>query len=554
MKLIYSFLSIIIFFLFFSISDAFAYTCTPSAGYDYCNWSQSYSYLCYTQLQVTNPRDANGLYENPMINEAYINVQGSTSGGEEALYVYRGLQSWGDVYCDEYGCNGQYIGNGKYTLGLPGTSNPPYAAFVLWQYNEDSAHWCWRWIGYGWTGSPLYWPVDIVSVLQKNANFGIAATPLYSISGKLFSDTNGDGKSVGDSNYPGTFSVSSSTGTVSYPGNGTYQITGINSGPVTVTFSGLPSGDIYTYPTSSLLVNVGTSCSAPVTSEGTCSLGNILDLNAGVTALKDPWFQSKGSDMRIDTGFTIDHLPSSSAYASIPNAPNSLMPGIIFSGKTTPLLSPGQASLFRWQVGTPTNPNIFTVNHSTIPTSYNFLLKTAENAGITPVEIIGSTLSTTVTQNHNIYKTTGDVSITSATTFGSGDFIILVNGDLSIDENITVPPGSTVIFSASGDIVVCPTCSTSIQGIYSADGSFIVQGISDLPTPGSCPTQDITLNIEGAVIANAARNGGAFINHRSLCAGNSTTPVITFTERPSFLIYYPDLIKQTNRVWQELAP
>jgi hypothetical protein len=415
----------------------------------------------------------------------------------------------------------------------------------------------------------------------------ISTNSLYSISGRIFNDPANTQSSTGaeTSIYRESFTITSvlnSTGTsvgtvakATVPGDpGSYTINGLSAGEYRIKFSGLPAGYDFTYPQTpenTLIVSVG-PCSPSLPGEATCDDGNnIADLNAGVTNIKDPWFQSKGSDMRYDPGFTIgtNPLPSSSSYASVPNPPNSLMAGVIFSGRTKPVFSPGNASYpFDWQVGSSDNPDIFTTNHNTIPTSYEFLMETARGSGVpmTPITLIDNTTSASTYGHitaHGVYtigsSDTDTTYISSDVKFdsdqiGSGNFIILVKGDLSIDANITVPVGSTVIFSVSGNIIICPTCTENIQGIYSADGSFTVQGISDLSPAGSCPTKDIPLNIEGAVVANAGRKGGTFINHRSLCSENYTTPVITFTERPDFLINYPEFIKQNNNFWQELAP
>lgn len=373
--------------------------------------------------------------------------------------------------------------------------------------------------------------------------------PTYSISGKIFNDVNSDTKSVGDSNYTGAFSVSLTGGTVSYPAPaGNYLISSLPSGQYTVTFGGLAGNYRFTYPPNnlgySLTVNVGTSCSFPITSEASCSLGtsgSIANLNAGVVSTITsalPWIQSVGSDLRLDNGFS-SAIPSGK-YASVPGTGG--MPGIIFSGKTSPSFGLGQASQnqFNWQVGSFSNPELFTTSHSIIPTSYNFLSETAQGSGINPATAaINNSLS------HGIYKIDGNLNINAPVTFGTGNFIILINGNLNINANITVLPGSTVIFSAFG--ITVGSNVTEIEGLYSADGNFTVNGA------GGCPgTPDSQLNVAGSVIANAGRHGGTFVNNRNLCGNNSTLPSVTFTERPDFMLNYPSMVKQIPRSWQEL--
>jgi hypothetical protein len=417
-------------------------------------------------------------------------------------------------------------------------------------------------------------------------NFGIAPVPYYSISGKIFNDVNGDEKSAGDANYTGNFTVSSTGGTVTYPQPaGNYLITSLPAGQYTITFSVSPTDNWgFTYPPynvgcpladkNCLGVKVGNACSAPGTSEAVCDeIGNISNLNAGVTSIKDPWFQSTGADIRWDSGFN-NPLPSSDAYASVPGTGGT--PGIIFSGRLTPNFGAGKASQnpFNWQVGNPAYPEVFTQTHSLIPTSYRFLAETAQSSGIIPTDLVDKCgaggiydCSLDVSLPHGIYKAEGNLTINANYTFGANqNFIILINGNLNIKGKITVPVGSTAIFSAKGNITVNKeigeTASTvciaathqgcSIEGLYSADGTFTADGTN------SCPVIDKRLNIAGSVIANAGRGiwgpTGTFVNQRTLCAGNTANPSVSFIERPDFMLNYPSFVKQIPRFWREVAP
>ena len=376
--------------------------------------------------------------------------------------------------------------------------------------------------------------------------------PLYSISGRIFNDANGNGKSSGDSNYTGSVAISRSPNLGSFASfGGNYSFTELPQGQYAITFSGLPQGLIFTYPFSSLIVAVGPGCSYPITSEASCSGNSIFNLNAGVTNLADAWFQSIGSDMRWDSGFT-NTLPQNK-YASILGTGG--MPGIIFSGTSTPSFGSGQASQspFNWKVGSFEHREVFTDTHNLIPTSYRFLLETAQSAGITLTNI--STLDSSI--QHGIYKVNGDLNLNgSSYTFGPGNFIILIDGNLNINKKILVPVGSTAIFSAKGNITVNraigePASSTTptLEGLYSADGNFVADGNSNCSI-----TSDLRLNIAGTVVANAGRGGGTFVNNRDLCAGNAANPSVSFIERPDFLLNYPNLVQQTTRAWQDVAP
>ncbi|MBI2613413.1 MAG: hypothetical protein HYW62_01450 [Candidatus Levybacteria bacterium] len=396
--------------------------------------------------------------------------------------------------------------------------------------------------------------------------------PTYSISGKIFNDVNSDTKSIGDSNYTGAIAITRlpASGSYSSPvGTGNYSFNSLPSGQYAITYSGLPAGYSFTYPTTpgnSLIVNVGAGCSVPITSEASCSSGNIINLNSGVTNLASAWFQSAGSDMRWDAGFT-NILPSGK-YASIPGTGG--MPGVIFSGKTAPFFGNGQASPnpFNWQVGSFSYPDVFTDTHNLIYTSYRFLLDTVNASAIAKkgAESLcsnGDAFNCAWNANveHGVYWINSDLNLN-----GSGyafppnqNYVILINGNLNINEKISVPNTSTVIFSAKGNITVdrsigeqASSANPTIQGLYSADVNFIADGAN------SCPTVDLRLNIAGTVVANAGRGiggpTGTFINNRTLCANNSSYPSVSFIERPDFMLHYPSLSGYIPRAWQNVAP
>ena len=412
--------------------------------------------------------------------------------------------------------------------------------------------------------------------------------PLYTISGKLFNDPNhtADSNGTGVSDYTDSFTVSSvpaASVDQNVNGPGSYRISNLPAGTYIITFGGLPAGEGVTY-LSSPGVTIGTPCQVPLTNplgtEATCATippgknclqasdncsGSVSNLNAGVAASNESaWIQTTGADLRLDKGTFVNLLPPAT-YTSVPfvGIPGAV-PGVIFTGEKTfphPNYGSGQASPTNWSVGSPQFPELFTDTHGNIPTSYTFLVSTAQASSIPLTPTISSVDSSI---QPGIYMTGGDLTIDSPVTFGTGNFVILVNGSLDIKAKITVPVGSTAVFSVKDDITVDKAfgeahgtvCNTTthagcdIEGLYSADHSFIADGDSG----NNCPTEDLRLNVAGSVIANAGRGVGVFENKRSLCADNSTDPSVSFTERPDFMLNYPSFVRQIPRAWQELAP
>lgn len=364
--------------------------------------------------------------------------------------------------------------------------------------------------------------------------------------------------------------------------NGTFTSGSLPGGTYAVTHvsSTLPTGYFYTYPLAvGYSVTIGSGCVS--SAHITCSSGDVQGLNFGITNSK-PWWQCIGSDCRSDPGI-INKIPSNpsnpsnpppvcsnGAYASTPGS-FSLSPGIIFSGNSTPDFGQGQASALNWQVGgsAPNNETFSPVNGNLVRTSYDYYDSLLKQNNITPTDL--STVSGCTTLSNctipntlatGVYRANGQVT-TSTTDFvlaANRKVVILVNGDLIIKNKISVPTGSSLIFSVKGSIKVDKTVqaasnsdtNTQIQGYYSADKDFIIDGYT--ATGCVTPPKDVRLNIAGSVVVNAGRQGGTFTNNRDLCASNLSCPAYTITERPDFLLFSPEFIKVPTFVWQETAP
>ena len=199
-------------------------------------------------------------------------------------------------------------------------------------------------------------------------------------------------------------------------------------------------------------------------------------------------------------------------------------------------------------------------------TSYQYLLTLATKNGVPITDL--STLPTCRSLNNctlpanlpdGIYQANGDLTL-NAYTFPSGkNYVFLIGGDLTILGNIITPNGSTALFSASGNISIdkgvkaatdsCPPPSGQLQGMFIADKNFTIEGNNDCATG-----QDYMLNIEGAIVVNAARGGGAFQNQRDLCGDNPSYPAVTIKARPDFFLNAPTFLMQQSTISHEEAP
>ena len=117
----------------------------------------------------------------------------------------------------------------------------------------------------------------------------------YTISGNVYIDINGNGvKDAGEVNSTTPIIISTDKGDVTVT-NGTYSVSKLLDGPVSVSYTSLPANYAVTYPTgasSSFAVNVGSSCTANGARSAACTNGNIINLNFGI---KQQLFTISGS-------------------------------------------------------------------------------------------------------------------------------------------------------------------------------------------------------------------------------------------------------------------
>ncbi|HEX8965244.1 MAG TPA: hypothetical protein VF820_02335, partial [Patescibacteria group bacterium] len=141
---------------------------------------------------------------------------------------------------------------------------------------------------------------------------------------------------------------------------------------------------------------------------------------------------------------------------------------------------------------------------------------------------------------------------------------ILVSGTTTINGNITIAKNSGSAFTliSQGNIIIPPTVGESVvtsltsdlDGFYSTDNSFVVQSASGGKCDMSGNSNDLKLNIGGAIVVNAGETGGSFQNARDLCVNDTSCPVTTISQRIDLMLNAPAILKHRNNFFQEVAP
>jgi len=434
------------------------------------------------------------------------------------------------------------------------------------------------------------------TIPPSTTSTSFAMRPLYQISGVIFNDQGKDGiKNGAEPNMTGSHQITlvgpSGNPTAHTPittSNGIYTFTNLPEGQYTVSYTPpLPTGYLMTNPPPSIsppsfTVTIGRSCSINSAVGALCisagfpfSASDVQDLNFGMTN-SIPWFQCIGSSCNIEG--TIDNIgnpqigfsnpiPSTAllacggANASIPGT-NNPQPGIIFSGGTA-YFGQGQAS-------TPQNWSVsdYTNDTTLIRTSYGYMTTTLRQSSITPIDLTSvctlSNCTLPADLANGVYLAETNVVLNAYTFPANKSFVILVNGNLDINGEIHIPVGSATTFSVSGNITVDRSvgvgignfCSqtANIEGFFSTDRSFIIEGLNDCSLYSNPLQRDQRLNIAGGIVVNAGLSSGSLQNQRDLCDDDLKAPAFSIISRPDFILNSPEFIKYKSDVWQEVAP
>lgn len=530
-------------------------------------------------------------------------------------YNHDGIQNGNDsglggvTVTDNGGNYPQTDGNGNVMFGLKGTGNYSISVFVPGGYTASSA-------------------TTVNGTLTNNSgnqNVYFYVTPLYSISGSVFSDTNKnqrkDGSEGGISGMTVRITGNGVNTTTNADGSGNYSFGNLLSGTYTVAVaSALPAGYQYT-TTSSWTITVGDrngspACNTSTSPDAGCGNpqnGSISNLNFGATN-ENPHYQGVCLDMRNDNngGTFQDLMPAPGAtcggvngsVADVTNGSCSTGAGILYSCNGTFDFGLGSSNTNNWQAGgAGANQECYSgPGLNVIATSYDYMMTTAQESNITPTDMAtvcggGGLNNCTLDSNlqKGIYRANGDVYLNAYTFPGPADpntgaygYILLINGNLHIQGNIIIPKGSVAAFSASGNIyvdksvgqIITNTSSTSnnnpnLEGIYSSDGSFIVQSFgsgTSLCNADGTPL-DKKLNILGIVITNASKNGGTLVNNRDLCVYDTSCSSISIGDGNTgsidpvngndqglltafLLTLYEDgaFVNRKHFTWQEVKP
>jgi hypothetical protein len=159
-----------------------------------------------------------------------------------------------------------------------------------------------------------------------------------------------------------------------------------------------------------------------------------------------------------------------------------------------------------------------------------------------------------------VYRKTGDYTILGGGSWSnlSGGRVIFVDGNVTINGNITLANGAFLGVVASGNITVDPSVGNTIPKANptSADanlvGAFFANGNFTGGTTGS--QTDKQLVIYGSVAADAELNGAGKVSSQRDLGGLNAMPGVAFIWNPNLILNAPQPFTDAVMDWREVAP
>lgn len=289
--------------------------------------------------------------------------------------------------------------------------------------------------------------------------------------------------------------------------NGTYSLTSpIGSSKVAVLSLGDPAQWRCTCPSTCIY-----STSAPKSG-----------LDYFVSNIKDPWWQAEEGNVHANGGDVRSRIPSTATW---PYLITGTQPGLVsYTGGLD--INDAEAinqNLSNWQAQT---------KYKGRKTDYGYFKRILEDDPLDFGAWYGGQPGTS-----GVYAAEGEMVTLEAMNITNEIIVILVNGDVFIDYDISVAEGGFLAIISSGNITIGDAV-TNVQGVYVANG-IISSGTSNSQLTG-----------EGIFTGWQGIDLGRDFNTME----NNTTPIERF-------IYRPDLVRNAYRYllnpkisWQEVAP
>jgi len=285
--------------------------------------------------------------------------------------------------------------------------------------------------------------------------------------------------------------------------------------------------------------------------------------NFYISRVADPWWQVAGGDVYASLGISED-VPSAAKFPALAHLTGqNTSSGVMISGGSVNVsrASDPSGSISVGPLG-PTR-RAWSVNNSPYGTatkeSYEYfrrlfelgtLAASNDNFGADTMSIFPDTSLKDFPDGNKVYYRDGDLTITGLPVAANEKRTIIVNGDVTVSENVTVTPGGFLLVVSSGTITFGENV-TNAQGVYVAEG---VLAVHDANVGSGLVRQFVGEGVfvgwSGVTLARTLNSLGSSDDDFA----NNTDPAERFVYRPDLILNAPESLKRPSIQWEEVAP
>lgn len=473
--------------------------CDPSE--DVCREYTLTTYECVSTCSATNP--SSFTLSSP--------ANGAQIANTNVSLLWNAVSSWG-TSC---------AGTNQYQVFVDTNSNPTTVYSTVGEgVTQD--------VFVGSVGTTYYWKVRAnngsVYTDSEVRSFTIVQNQ---ITGTIYIDNDGTCSQTTPGNLGGTLVLQWGSDLVAVNPDGTYTLIASGTGANTLLLAGLPAG--YT-------------CS-PACGNGSCSISGVDPAVNGtgntfyVTPSRGAWFQLEGAGAYAGSllgGVTVRSLVPPSREFIIPGGVGAVASLMRASGDYDVESIGGGLSSTDWNAVT---------RYRGKTLDYAFFAAREGVALSQTNDWISDNMDQPADDGRDFWfiDPSGTAVISEDWSVTGGDsLVVFVDGDLRIENDVTVDTSSFLAFVVRGDVDVDPSV-TSMQGMYVLDGTFT--------TESATPANDVQLVTGGSVVAWT----GVQLS-RDLGNGNIGSPAEKFVYRPDLLVNMPLKMKTYAMEWTEVVP
>lgn len=341
--------------------------------------------------------------------------------------------------------------------------------------------------------------------------------------------------------------ISGSQVQVSYGAN-TFRY-GITGSSYSATVPNIPSLNITLLPQSQWRCTCPADCTYA---------GSSRYLSTGMPFFVSPaarsWWQTQGGLVYAggsNGNAVVSQIPSSAPSNSVLSQPQTTSPhtsGIVITGGGDIDTTVEGATRYGKLRATASQERIIGSSYNGPKENYQYFYN-LYSMGATPTTDFSGGKPSVSSTNGRAYYAGGDVSIATPWVVADGEeYVVFINGNLRVRDQIRVAHGGFVAFIVSGDVIFENTLGVSVP---TSSPTPVIEGVfiaNRIIVEGNRTGGDLQFSAAGTFVG---WDSVVLQRRFSILSDNDLYPTEFFAHRPDFVMQTPDRMRRPSMIWQE---